>query len=137
MSVSKTIKLVLSISIASSIIVFFASVTNANKSGISGIQLMTQKLDKDPKENRVSEVKPIKLPDEIWKEIQERDKKSQQKLNEDAARDLAKKSPEERKKIENEKEAKYAPEKRTEEELKQEDERIMQLLDKMRKEGQY
>ena len=102
---------------------------------------MAQEPDKDSKENKVSEVKPIKLPDEIWKEIEERDRKSQQKRNEDYAIELEKKPPEEREKIEKEikweKENKYAPERRTEEELKQEDERIMQLLDKMRKEGQY
>lgn len=141
MPASKTIKLILSISIASSIIVFFAGFTNANKSGISGIELMAQKPDKDPKENRASEVKPIKLPDEIWKEIEERDRKAQQKRNEAQARELAKKPPKEReeteKEIKKEKETKHTPERRTEEELKQEDERIMQLLDKMRREGQY
>lgn len=129
MLASKTIKLILSISIASSIIVFFAGFTNANKSKINGIRLMAQKPDKDPKENRPSEVKPIKLPDEIWRGIEERDRKVQQKRNEDQARELARKTPKEREEIEKEikkeKNTKHAPERRTEEELKLEDERIM------------
>jgi hypothetical protein len=76
MPASETIKLISSISIALSIIVLFAGFTSANKSEISGVEPMAQKQGKDPKENRASEVKPIKLPDEIWKEIEERDKKA-------------------------------------------------------------
>ncbi|YAF95193.1 MAG: hypothetical protein AB3A66_21870 [Nodularia sp. CChRGM 3473] len=102
---------------------------------------MTQNPDKDPKENRASEVKPIKLPGEIWQAIEERDRKVQQKRNEDQARELAKKTPQERKEIEKEikkeKETRHAPERRMEEELKLEDQRIMKQLDKMRREGQY
>lgn len=102
---------------------------------------MAQKPDKDPKENKASEVKPIKLPDEIWREIEELERKAQQKLNEAQARELARKTPKEREEIEKEikkeKETKYAPERRTEEELKLEDERIMKQLDKMKREGQY
>ncbi|NDJ15792.1 hypothetical protein [Myxacorys almedinensis] len=141
MLASKTIKLILALSIASSIIVFFAGFINANKSGISEVEPMAQKPDKDSKENRASEVKPIKLPDEIWKEIEERDEKAQQKRNEDQARELAKKAPKEREEIEKEirkeRETKHALERRTEEELKQEDERLMKQLEKMRSEGQY
>ncbi|MBW4557473.1 MAG: hypothetical protein KME59_16325 [Trichormus sp. ATA11-4-KO1] len=102
---------------------------------------MTQNPDKDPKENRASEVKPIKLAGEIWQAIEERDRKAQQKRNEDQARELAKKTPQEREEIEKEikqeKETRHAPERRTEEELKLEDQRIMKQLDKMRREGQY
>lgn len=138
---SKMIKLILPISIASSIIVFFTGFTNANKSGINGTRLTVQKPDEAPKENRASEVKHIKLPDEIWREIEERDRKAQQKRNEDQARELARKTPKEREEIEKEikkeKETKYAPERRTEEELKLEDERIMKQLDRMRRESQY
>jgi hypothetical protein len=96
---------------------------------------MTQNSDKNP-----SEVKPIQLPDEIWQEIEELDRKIQQKLNEAQERNLAKKTPPEREKIEKEikkqKQARHAPETRTEEELTLEDERIIKLLDKMRKEDQ-
>jgi hypothetical protein len=49
----KTIKLILSLSIAFSIIVFFADFTRANKFRISEGKPMAQNTDNDPEENRV------------------------------------------------------------------------------------
>jgi hypothetical protein len=130
---SKLIKLVLLVSISSSIVVFFSSSMSANKLGASEAKLMTQKTDKNQKE--------IQLPDHVWKEIEERDKKVQQKRNEDQAKELAKKPPKEREEIEKElkrmKEMEFAPESRTEEELRLEDERVMKQLEKMRRESSY
>jgi hypothetical protein len=94
---------------------------------------MTQQPDKNQKE--------IQLPDYIWKELEERDKEAQQKRNEDWAKELAQKPPKEREEIEKElkrmKETKFAPESRTEEELRLEDEKIMKQLEKMRRESTY
>jgi hypothetical protein len=94
---------------------------------------MTQKPDKNQKE--------MQLSDHVWKEIEERDKRVQQQQNEDQAKELAKKPPKEREEIEKElkriKETQFAPESRTEEELRLEDERIMKQLEKMRRESTY
>jgi hypothetical protein len=102
---------------------------------------MVQRSDKNFQEDRDSEAKPIKLPDRIWKEIEERDRKVQQKQNEDREKELANKPPKEREQIEKElkriKDNKFAPDKRTEEELKLEDEKVMKQLDKMRQDSIY
>jgi hypothetical protein len=94
---------------------------------------MTQQPDKNQKE--------IQLPDRMWKEIEEHAKKVQQQRTEDWAKELAQKPPKEREEIEKElkrmKETKFAPESRTEEELRLEDEKIMKQLEKMRRESTY
>jgi hypothetical protein len=129
---SKPIKLILPISVAS-IIISFASSMNASKFKIDEAKLMTQKPDKNQKE--------IQLPDHIWKEVEERERKMQQKRNEDQAKELAKKPQKEKEEIEKElkriKETKFAPESKTEEELRLEDEKIMKQLEKMRRESTY
>jgi hypothetical protein len=76
----------------------------------------------------------------VQKQVEKMEKdmaeKAQQKRAEEFEREMAKKTPEEREEIEKEikklKETKYAPETRSEEELKKEDERVIKILDELR-----
>jgi hypothetical protein len=95
-------------------------------------------------EESAKKQKAIEVPDHIGQEMQERDRRDQIKQNEDFAKKLAQMSQQEReereeleKELERMKEIEFGPETKTDEELRLEDERTMQLLDQMREEGSY
>jgi hypothetical protein len=89
--------------------------------------------------NPNQDIEFIEYPDEIWQEIEERDRRETQQRNEAFARELAQKTPEERAQLEQElqreREAQWAPETRTQAEIDLEEQRVLDLLDQMRTEG--
>ncbi|WP_058994811.1 hypothetical protein [Leptolyngbya sp. NIES-2104] len=96
-------------------------------------KLMTQNSDNDLSKNEV------KLPDKVQKQLEDMEReisrKDQQDREEASAREMARKTPKEREEIEEEmkriQNTKYAPERRTEEELKREDERATKILSEL------
>jgi hypothetical protein len=81
--------------------------------------------------------KAIELPDHLWQELIERERRDQIKRNEDFAKKLAQMPQQEREELKRMQEIESAPETRTDEELRLEDERAMQLLEQMRENGSY
>lgn len=95
---------------------------------------MTQNSNNSSKENE------IRLPDKVQKQVEEMERemgrKAQQDRTDAFAREMERKTPKERQEMEEEikrlKEANYAPETRTEEELKREDERVIRIFDELK-----
>lgn len=88
-------------------------------------------------EESVKMPKPIELPDHLWQEILERERRDQIKRNEDFAKKLAQMLHQEREELKRMQEIESAPKTRTDEELRLEDERAIQLLEQMRRDGSY
>jgi hypothetical protein len=86
--------------------------------------------------NKGSSNNEIRLPDNVSKQIEEIERKARQEHTDGVARDSARKTPKERESEEKErkklKDAELAPETRTDEELRREDERVIKLLREMR-----
>lgn len=134
MALLKSIKLVLPTAIALATVVLLSSSSTANRTAISGAKLMTQNSNSDSSRNGV------RLPDEAQKRLEaierEVSKKDQQDREEAFAREMARKTPKEREDMEREikkiRDNKYAPERKTEEELKREDERAIKILNELK-----
>lgn len=87
---------------------------------------MAQNLNKGASNNE------IRLPDNVLKQIEEVERKARQEQAEAFARDMARKTPKEREAAEKErkrlKEAELAPEVKTDEELRREDEKALKVF---------
>jgi hypothetical protein len=100
------------------------------------VKLMTQNPGNNSKDTE------IRLPDNVLKQVEKMEKdaakRSQQKRADEFAKEMAKKTPKEREEIERQlkklNENKYAPETKSEEELKKEDERAIRMLDEFAQE---
>lgn len=130
MSILKSVKLVLSVAIASAMVGSFSGSSNASRFATSEVKLMTQNSNNSSKENE------IKLPDNVLKQVEEMERKARQEQAEAFAREMAQKTPKEREEMEKErkrlKEIEFAPETRTEEEIKREDERATRIFDELK-----
>lgn len=130
MSILKSGTLVLSLAIASVVIVCNSSFSNTPVLVNGEAKLMSQNSNKGSSNNE------IRLPDNVSKQIEEIERKARQEHADGVARDSARKTPKERESEEKErkklKDAELAPETRTDEELRREDERAIKLLREMR-----
>lgn len=126
MSILKSSKLALPLTIASVVIVCYSSFSNTFTSVNSEAKLMAQSSNKGLSNNE------IRLPDNVLKQIEEVERKARQEQAEAFARDMARKTPKEKEAAEKErkrlKEAELAPEVKTDEELRREDERAIKVL---------
>jgi hypothetical protein len=91
---------------------------------------MTQNSSNSSKENE------IRLPDNVLKKIEEIERKARKEQAEASARKMAQRTPNQREEMEKERkrleEIEFAPETKTEEELKREDERAIKIFDQLK-----
>ncbi len=91
---------------------------------------MTQNSNHSSKENEII------LPDNVLKKIEEMERKAQQDQADAFAREMAQRTPKQRQEMEEERkrleEIEFAPETKTEEELKREDERAIRIFDELK-----
>ena len=91
---------------------------------------MTQNSNNSAKENE------IRLPDNVLKQVEEMERKARQERAEAFAREMAHKTPKQREEMEKERkrleEIEFAPETKTEEELKREEERAIKIFNQLK-----
>jgi hypothetical protein len=91
---------------------------------------MTQNL------NKSSEGNEIKLPDDVLQKVEEMERKAQKERAESYARKMAEKTPTERAEVESERkkleELEFAAETKTEAELQREDEKAIEIFDRLK-----
>jgi hypothetical protein len=129
-------KPVISTIVASATIGFFCDSLNASNYMTNEVKLMTQNPGNNSKDTE------IRLPDNVLKQVEKMKKdaakRSQQKRADEFAKEMAKKTPKEREEIEKQlkklNENKYAPETKSEEELKKEDESAIRMLNEFARE---
>ncbi|MBW4557426.1 MAG: hypothetical protein KME59_16080 [Trichormus sp. ATA11-4-KO1] len=126
MSILESSKLALPLAIASVVIFCHSNSSNTTTLASSEAKLMAQNSNKGSSNNE------IRLPDNVLKQIEEMERKARQEQADAFARDMARKTPKEREAAEKErkrlKEVELAPEVKTDEELRREDERAIKVL---------
>lgn len=130
MLILKLGKLVLSMAIVPAMVGFFSISSHANRLAPSEVKLMTQNSNDSAKENE------IQLPDNLLKQVEAMEKKARRERAEASARRMAQKTPKQREEMEKERkkleEIEFAPETRTEEEIRREDERAIKIFDQLK-----
>lgn len=116
--------------IASAMVGFFSGSSNASRLVPSEVKLMTQNSNNSSKENE------IRLPDNVLKKVEEIERKARQERAKESARKMVQRTPKQREEMEKERkrleEIEFAPETKTEEELKREDERAIKIFDQLK-----
>lgn len=136
MSISNLGSLALSIAIASAMVGSISNSSTANRPVISETELMTQNSNSRSNEIKKNDLGELILPDKVQQQVEEVEKKARQEQAERSARRMAQRTPKEREEMQKERkkleEIERLPESRTEEEIKRDEEKAMDILNQLR-----